>query len=128
LTRVDPCVDDPNHYIVGTNDSWIESMHNGIHVHMVYTYEDGILSLHHPSLSELQLGLTSSTILQEMVSLASIRPRYYIGSSLDVTPLLRDRCFVKIDRKKSIHLDGLVIPTTNSVDLIIKSSHCPHSL
>jgi hypothetical protein len=103
-------------------------MHNVIHVHMVYTDEDGRLSLHHPSLSELQLqlGLTSSTILQEMVSLACIKPRYYIGSSLDVTPLLRDGCFVKIDGKKFIHLDGIVIPTTNPVDLIIKSGNYVH--
>jgi hypothetical protein len=103
-------------------------MHKVIHVHRVYTDEYGILSSHHPSLSELQLhlGLTSSTILHEMVSLACIKPRYYVGSSLDVNIVLRDRCFVRIYGKKFIHLDGIVIPTTILVDLIIKSDNYVH--
>jgi hypothetical protein len=45
-----------------------------------------------------------------------------MGSSLDVTPLLRDGHFVNIGRKKFIKMDGILVHNTNPFDLTIKTS------
>ena len=115
MTNLDPCQNDPILYTISTSVTWTRSIDHVLPVLMVYANDSGKLMLHHPSLSEIKSQLSSRSY--EYRSTAVIKRGFYMGSRLDVTPLLGDDHFIKIGRKKFIQMDGILVHSKNPFDL-----------
>ena len=94
LKNLDPCENDPIIYTIGTSGTWTRSIDDVFPVLVVNVDDSGKIMLHHTSLSEIKSQLSSRSY--EYRSTAVIKRGFYMGSRLDVTPLLGDDHFIKI--------------------------------